>query len=144
MEKVSNRLKTLFFGQIAVAIVLVVVFETGIALPGAWAGNEAREFVLLTAMELLTVALLPLALYLFRLKPVARRLKGDDGHELWRWGLLRLLMIGAPLVVNVLCHELTANASFAYLAIICAIVLCFVYPSKARCQQETAIDSPSS
>lgn len=74
MEKVSSILKKLFYGILAVALLIVVVFETGLLTPGSLGGDKAAEFPILTAMELLTVCLIPFSLYLFRVKSVRQNL----------------------------------------------------------------------
>ena len=78
MEKVSKILKQFFYGILAVALIIVVVFETGILTPGGLGGNKAAEFPVLTAMELLTVCLIPFSLYLFRVKSVRQNLLTAD------------------------------------------------------------------
>lgn len=74
MEKVSSILKKLFYGILAVALLIVVVFETELLTPGSLGGDKAAEFPILTAMELLTVCLIPFSLYLFRVKSVRQNL----------------------------------------------------------------------
>ena len=138
MEKVSKILKQFFYGILAVALIIVVVFETGILTPGGLGGNKAAEFPVLTAMELLTVCLIPFSLYLFRVKSVRQNLLAAPAQSMLTWGFVRMAMLAFLLVVNVVCYYLYMNASFGYMAIIAAISMLFIYPSIGRCKEETS------
>ena len=142
MERVSKSLKSVFFGLIGLGLLMVIVFETGFIIPGGWESDKTAEFPVLTVMELLTVAFIPLALYLFRIPMVHRELMGSPETSLRKWGLVRMLMIGVLMVANTLFYYLFMNASFGYLAIICLITMAFVYPSLQRCKQETTEEEP--
>lgn len=137
MEKVSKYLKTAYFALIVIALLIVIVCETGIFAPGACGADKTTEFPVLTIMELLTVGIIPLSLYLFRIPSVNRALVDSPEESLRKWGLVRILMIGLTMVANTLLYYLFMNASFGYLAIICLITMAFVYPSVQRCKQET-------
>ena len=138
MEKVSRILKKLFYGILAVALLIVVVFETGLLTPGSLGGDKAAEFPILTAMELLTVCLIPFSLYLFRVKSVRQNLLAAPAQSMLTWGFVRMAMLAFLLVVNVVCYYLYMNASFGYMAIIAAISMLFIYPSIGRCKEETS------
>lgn len=138
MEKVSSILKKLFYGILAVALLIVVVFETGLLTPGSLGGDKAAEFPILTAMELLTVCLIPFSLYLFRVKSVRQNLLAAPAQSMLTWGFVRMAMLAFLLVVNVVCYYLYMNASFGYMAIIAAISMLFIYPSIGRCKEETS------
>lgn len=138
MEKVSSILKKLFYGILAVVLLIVVVFETGLLTPGSLGGDKAAEFPILTAMELLTVCLIPFSLYLFRVKSVRQNLLAAPAQSMLTWGFVRMAMLAFLLVVNVVCYYLYMNASFGYMAIIAAISMLFIYPSIGRCKEETS------
>ena len=138
MEKVSSILKKLFYGILAVALLIVVVFETGLLTPGSLGGDKAAEFPILTAMELLTVCLIPFSLYLFRVKSVRQNLLAAPAQSMLTWVFVRMAMLAFLLVVNVVCYYLYMNASFGYMAIIAAISMLFIYPSIGRCKEETS------
>ena len=138
MEKVSSILKKLFYGILAVALLIVIVFETGFLTPGSLGGDKAAEFPILTAMELLTVCLIPFSLYLFRVKSVRQNLLTAPAQSMLTWGFVRMAMLAFLLVVNVVCYYLYMNASFGYMAIIAAISMLFIYPSIGRCKKETS------
>jgi hypothetical protein len=138
MKKVKNTLTVLLWTVLALALIVVVLFETDVLMFGYYAGSgEQAEFLLTTMMELLTLAVIPLALKLFKFPRVHADLVSRKAEALRKWGLLRLLMLLVPLLVNTLLYYAYANVAFGYLAIILVIVLPFVYPSMERCQSET-------
>ncbi len=138
MKKVKNTLTVLLWTVLALALIVVVLFETDVLMFGYYAGSgEQAEFLLTTMMELLTLAVIPLALKLFKFPRVHADLVSRKAEALRKWGLLRLLMLLVPLLVNTLLYYAYANVAFGYMAIILVIVLPFVYPSMERCQSET-------
>ena len=94
MERVSSFLKGMYVILIAIALLMVVVYETGVLTPGACGGDKTAEFPVLTVLELLTVGIIPLALYLFRIPSVNRALMDHPEASMRKWGLVRILMIG--------------------------------------------------
>lgn len=138
MKNVKNTLTVLLWTVLALALIVVVLFETDVLMFGYYAGSgEQAEFLLTTMMELLTLAVIPLSLKLFKFPRVHADLVSRKAEALRKWGLLRLLMLLVPLLVNTLLYYAYANVAFGYMAIILVIVLPFVYPSMERCQSET-------
>jgi hypothetical protein len=141
MEKVSKILKMFFYGILAVAVLIVILYETGLLTSGALGGDKAAEFPVLTTMELLTVCLIPLSLYFFHIKAIRNNLLAVPAQSLLTWGFVRMAMLAFLLVVNTLCYYLYMNPSFGYMAIISAICMLFIYPSVGRCKEETTDDN---
>ena len=138
MKNVKNTLTVLLWTVLALALIVVVLFETDVLMFGYYAGSgEQAEFLLTTMMELLTLAVIPLSLKLFKFPRIHADLVSRKAEALRKWGLLRLLMLLVPLLVNTLLYYAYANVAFGYMAIILVIVLPFVYPSMERCQSET-------
>ena len=139
MKQTRNILCALFWAFLALALFVVVLFESGVLFFGYYAGSgEQAEFLLVTMMELLTLATIPLSLKLFRFKGVRADLLTRKALALQKWGLLRLLMLFIPIFVNTMLYYMYANTTFGYMAIILVIVLPFVYPSMNRCIAETS------
>ncbi len=109
----TTKLKTSYFTLIAIALGMVVCFETDILAEGALFGtSHSVEFLVTTFMELLTIATIPLSLRFVR-------------RDKWR-----ILLIMVPMVVNTLLYYLYMSVPFGYLAIILLIASVFVYPKK--------------
>ena len=131
----------LFVGIIVAALLIVVLFETGVCEDGVLAGeNPQMEFAFLTVMELLTIAMIPLALRLLKFKNIENELRERHLEALKKWGALRLLMLEVLIVLNTLFYYLFLNTSFGYMAIILLICMAFVYPSESRCAAEAFLN----
>lgn len=138
VKNVQRVLLAQFLIYTVLALLIVLLFEADIILPGIIASDQTMQYVLLMLMELLTVVCIPLALKLFSMKSVKRRLVAGGNSPLMLFGTLRLAMLGAPIVVNALLYYLSLSAAFGYLAILGALCLAFVYPSESRCLNEIA------
>ncbi len=139
MDNVVKTLKVYFFAPIILALILVVLYESEIILPGSLKIGTQAWFIILTVMELLTIAVIPAALYLFKNKKVKEALKAEPVAAMKKYGVMRLLMLGLPLVANTDLYYMSMNVAFGYMAIILLLVLPFVYPSKARCEEEGSL-----
>jgi hypothetical protein len=141
MEQVRKLLLTIFVVAVTMALLLVVVFETGLLEPGTAAGDRSVEEVSLTfVVELLTIAVIPVALRLFKFKRVEADLKARHEQALRKWGVLRLSMLESILLANTLLYYVFMNTSFGYLAIIILLCMPFVYPSKEKCMAEAFME----
>ena len=145
-EKVMNatirQLKTLFFAIILLNVVVVILFETGLLPSGSWAHLTQLEFVVLSAMELITLLIIPVALRLFKFQWVHKQLVMPDKRweNLRRFGVLRLTMLLVPMVVCTILYYMFMAVALGYLAIILFLCLFFVYPSVDKCVAETTDD----
>ena len=135
MERTQRFLLQAFSAFLGVSIVLVALFETDLLPCGMMKGIDASgEFVVATAMELVTLCVVPLALRLFRFRCVSKRL--TDARALLCWGFIRMLMLCVPMVVNTLLYYVYMNVAFGYMGIVLLISLAFVWPTKSRCESE--------
>lgn len=143
MEEIKKYLVTEFWCFVSLTLLIVGVFEMGLIDAGGHIGRPEEEFVVSILMELVTICLIPLALYLFRIKAVQRALKPVNKQLSTKarlFGSLRIIMLGAPMVVNTVCYYLYGfNVRFGYLAIILFLASCFIYPSRGKCEKEFGI-----
>lgn len=143
MKQTQKILKYELWACYGLIALMAVLYESGILLEGALTGDEWAGTHLLTQMWMVVIALfgIPIALKLFSLKYVRDQLQADESRAaaaLLRWGTLRLAFIALPMVANMLCYYLFgADVRFFYLAVIDALAVCFIYPTLARCEQET-------
>ena len=127
IKKLQLLLQLVFWVPVAVVLLTVGLGEADILPVGVLAEDKEAEFVLASIMEVLTIVAIPLALKLFKLKPIAARLATTTGVSALRlWGVVRLVS-----------YYLFMWVGFAYLAIILLLSLFFVYPSLSRCYNET-------
>ncbi len=137
MKRTMKVLRVELFASILASLLLVALFEAD-ALPcGVLCGGGNAEFILACIMELLTICLVPLSLWLFKVGRIGRDLRSRRGAALLRWGTIRMMMLCLPMVSNTLLYYLFMNVAFGYMAIIGLISLAFIYPGRARCEAET-------
>lgn len=136
MKRTRKILLLEFWIPIAVCLIVIVLFENELLLPGVKGDNKVLDYYAAIVMELVTICLIPLALRLFKFKKVKKAMIGKSFDGLLRWGSLRLCMLVVPMMVNAVLYYTFMNVAFGYMGIIGLLCLVFVYPSKTRCQSE--------
>lgn len=137
IEKTRKILTAMFVGVVTATLLLVVLFECAVIEEGLLAGTSTTtEFAVTYVLELLTIALLPVALRLFKFRRIEADLQQRHGLALRMWGVLRLSVIELLLVFNTILYYMYLNTSFGYLAIIVVLCMPFVWPSRQRCLAE--------
>ena len=127
--------------QIVMALVIIVLFETGVLPVGVMAADKQSEFVLTALMEILSLGAAFLGLRLFKFQAIHRDLVSRKEPAMWKWGMTRLLILQVPMVINTLLYYIYMNTTFGYLGIILLLCLPFVFPSLSRCLAETTEES---
>ena len=135
MKQTRNFLMTVYIGALVLAGLVLLLYETGVLEQGLSIESKQLEFITLTAMEIMTLAAIYLALRLFKTEKIHQDLL--ERKALKKWGLLRLQLLDVPLIANILFYEWYLNTTFGYMAIILLICQPFVFPSMARCMAET-------
>ena len=141
MKKVSQQLIAFYTAQIALALVIVVLFELDMLPTGIMADDKQTDFLLTATMEIVSLGAAFLGLRLFKFKIVSKSLVEQKEKAMWKWGMTRLLILEAPMVINTLLYYIFMNTTFGYLAIILLLCLPFVYPSLNRCLAETTAEA---
>ena len=137
MKQVSKQLLTFYIAQIVIALVFIVLFETDTLPVGVKADDKQSEFVLTALMEIISLGAAFLGLRLFKFKPIHNDLVNRKATAMWKWGMTRLIILEAPMVINTLLYYIYMNTTFGYLGIILLLCLPFVFPSLSRCEAET-------
>ena len=133
MKKCARKLQAIVYSAIGLSLLMIILFETDILAPGSCGGNLTAEFYTLMAAELITICVVPLALWMFR----AKLISGKE-HSLLRFGILRLSLLVVPMVANTLLYYMFMLPSFGYMAIILFLSIFFVFPSMERCVGDVA------
>lgn len=141
MKKVSQQLIAFYTAQIVLALVIVVLFELDILPTGIMADDKQTDFLLTATMEIVSLGAAFLGLRLFKFEVVSKNLVERKEKAMWKWGMIRLLILEAPMVINTLLYYIFMNTTFGYLAIILLLCLPFVYPSLNRCLAETTAEA---
>lgn len=131
-----HSLMTILCSEIILAFLIIALYETNVILEGGMAGDVNAEFIITMAMELLTIAAIPVALKLFKIKHIEEyiKAKGVSGH--YKMAMTRMHMLTLPMLLNIILYYAYMKVAFAYLAIILAISLIFIIPTKQRCDSE--------
>lgn len=127
---------TTLVSSVVLALLIIAVYESGVLLEGGMTGDANAEFLTMMTMELLTVCAIPVSLRLFRFEAVKRYIatRRERGH--YRMALTRMALLVVPMLVNLMCYYMFVKVAFAYLALILAISLVFIIPTKNRCASE--------
>lgn len=136
MKETRNMLMTILIVAVAVTLGLVALYEADILESGILVENKNSEFLLTALMELVTLGGVFLALRLFKFDMVHKLLMAQKERALKKWGLLRILLLVVPMVVNTLLYYMFMNTTFGYMAIIQLLCLPFVLPTMERCLSE--------
>lgn len=122
----------MLIANVGVAVVIAALYELDILPSGMMAGRPQDEFLSTISMELITIVFIPVALRLFKTKDVEKRLEEGNIKAFRKWGLVRILMITVPLVLNTLLYYSFMNTTFGYMALILLICLPFIYPASRK------------
>lgn len=141
IKMTTRKLQLFFWGNILVALFIVIVNETMLSTEsGLLAGDDAHiEFVLVMIMELLTLAIVPLALRLTKIKRVAQYMEQGLAKYMVV-ALLRNDMLAFPMIINTILYYVYMKPSFGYMAIILLLCMPFIYPSRSRVAVESGND----
>ncbi len=138
MKKISKQLTFVYILLAAIALAIVALYEFGVLESGVLADSKQTEFVALTVMELTSLAAAFIGLRLFKFRMIHNELVTNEEPAMLKWGLLRLLILEVPMVVNTYLYYIYMNTTFGYLAIILLLCLPFVMPTESRCLAETS------
>lgn len=138
MKKISKQLTFVYILLAAIALAIVALYEFGVLESGVLADSKQTEFVALMVMELTSLAAAFIGLRLFRFRMIHNELVTNEEPAMLKWGLLRLLILEVPMVVNTYLYYIYMNTTFGYLAIILLLCLPFVMPTESRCLAETS------
>lgn len=141
MEKTKKLLNIELLITLAVALIIITLFESDILISGAFATEKNIEFIFVGIMEIVTICLIPIALRLFRFSLIHHALTKNTERNYRIWGIVRMTMLCLPLIANTILYYLFMHVAFGYMGIILGLCLFFVYPSKNRCIAETTFDS---
>lgn len=138
MKKVSKQLMAFYLAQIALALVVVVLFELDVLPVGVMADDKQSDFIFTALMEIVSLGAAFLGLRLFKFKAIHDDLVKRQEKAMWKWGMARLIILEAPMVIDTLLYYIYMNTTYGYLAIIMLLTLPFVFPSENRCIAETS------
>ncbi len=138
MRLISKRLTVIYMLLAAMALAVILLYETDMLDAGVMEQHKQSEFFLSALMIIVSLGAAFLGLRLFKFKAVHSDLVSREEPAMWKWGVIRLLILEVPMVVDTLLYYWYMNTSFGYLAVILLLCLPFVFPSLNRCLSETS------
>ena len=141
MKKVRNILLTTYLLGLFLAAAIYVIMEFMDLGFDVSAGKlpDRENFVFSTVMILITLAIIPTALRLFKFRCVARNFEDDAIAALQKWGSIRIVMLAGVLLINLIMYYFFGHEPvYGYLAIMVLISMVFIFPSMRRCYAETS------
>lgn len=138
MKSISKRLVVIYMSLAAIALAIIILYETDILEAGVMEEQKQLEFILTAMMELISLGAAFMGLRLFKFKTVHNDLVNRQETAMWKWGVIRLLILEVPMVINTLLYYIFMNTTFGYLAVMLLLCLPFVFPSVNRCLAETS------
>ena len=145
MKKTHDMLIVLFWSQLIVPAIIYVCCEyLNVDLAFLAGTSENGRYVVSTVMILATLALLPLALRLFKFQRIHNDLIERRADALHKWGIIRLIILGDLLLINTLLYYAYGfESAFGYLAVVTLLAMPFVYPTMERCYAEVEDEKTS-
>lgn len=138
MKSISKRLVVIYMSLAAIALAIIILYETDILEAGVMEEQKQLEFILTAMMELISLGAAFMGLRLFKFKTVHNDLVNRQEPAMWKWGVIRLLILEVPMVIDTLLYYIFMNTTFGYLAVMLLLCLPFVFPSVNRCLAETS------
>ena len=124
-----KTLRALYCVVLLTAACIAIIFETGLCSEGNLATNEVLNYWLSLGGVAMTIILLPLALRLMKFGHVKKSIaKSEENYMLW--SVIRIVMLGIPLLYNLLCYYATGcEPTFIYMALMAVVCFLFIWPS---------------
>ena len=96
-------------------------------------------FICQIVFQIGTLALIPLALRLFKFRKIHDEIinDGTPNHaKLLVYGMLRMDMLHFPMIINILLYYFFMEPGFGYMAIVLFLSSLFIVPTLKRCEAE--------
>lgn len=140
MKKTSNLLMMIFATFLLVAGGIYLIGDFCQFDMSVWEdASKGSRFFVSTLMILLTIAIVPLSLRLFKFERVRQDIICRREKALKWWGILRIFCLGGLLVLNTfLYYGFGFESTYGYLAVVVLLCMPFIIPTLSRCVSETS------
>ena len=140
MKQTQRALMAVYLGMMSFAIIWVGLCElTTPNFIGLWQSQTEMLFICQIIFQLGTLALIPLALRLFKFRKIHEELINDttpNHAKLLVYGMLRMDMLHFPMVINLMLYYFFMVPGFGYMAIVLFLSSLFIVPTMKRCEAE--------
>ena len=90
MRSISKKLTVIYMSLAALALEVILLYETDVLTAGVLEEQKQSEFILTALMELISLGAAFLGLRLFKFKAVHNDLVSREEAAMWKWGVIRL------------------------------------------------------
>ena len=85
MKSISKRLVVIYISLVAIALAIIILYETDILEAGVMEEQKQLEFILTAMMELISLGAAFMGLRLFKFKTVHNDLVNRQEPAMWKW-----------------------------------------------------------
>lgn len=135
IDKLMKTLKVEFFATWLVAAVMAVLGETDVIPNGLVGPNTTGEFKINTAVIMLTVVGVPLALKLFSLNTTKalRRMDNDEALSSYHvWSVVRMAILALDIALGLAAYYVTLNVTGLFCALVALATTLYCWPSSDK------------
>ena len=140
LKQTQRALMVVYIGMMSFAIIWVGLCElTTPNFIGLLQKETEMFFICKTVLVISTLALIPLALRLFKFRKIHEELINDttpNHAKLLVYGMLRMDMLHFPMIINILLYYFFMEPGFGYMAIVLFLSSLFIVPTMKRCEAE--------
>lgn len=140
LKQTQRALMAVYIGMMSFAIIWVGLCElTTPNFIGLLQKETEMFFICKTVLVISTLALIPLALRLFKFRKIHEELINDttpNHAKLLVYGMLRMDMLHFPMIINILLYYFFMEPGFGYMAIVMFLSSLFIVPTMKRCEAE--------
>lgn len=140
LKQTQRALMAVYIGMMSFAIIWVGLCElTTPNFIGLLQKETEILFICQIVFQIGTLALVPLALRLFKFRKIHDEIINDEtpNHaKLLVYGMLRMDMLHLPMIINLVLYYFFMVPGFGYMAIVLFLSSLFIVPTMKRCEAE--------
>ena len=130
------RLRLFYIFVLAIAALLALAYESGLATVGALDIPAQMHFVFEIVAVCITLLIIPFSLKLLTIRNIRQRIiRSKRQYE--QWSMVRIALLATPLHLNLSQYYLLdLDTTCGYLALMTAVTFLFIWPSRERMEDE--------
>lgn len=140
LKQTQHALMAVYIGMMTLALAWVAICEfQAPVFVGQWQNETEMLFICQIVFQIGTLALVPLALRLFKFRKIHDEIINDEtpNHaKLLVYGMLRMDMLHLPMIINLVLYYFFMVPGFGYMAIVLFLSSLFIVPTLKRCEAE--------
>ncbi|BEG98812.1 hypothetical protein [Bacteroides sedimenti] len=134
-----KKLRIQYGLYLVIAVLIMVLYQTGVILEGAYAYDDTMRYALETTGIIATMALVPVSLKLFSIKLVKRIQSAPLEEALkryMRWSTVRLMLLALATYLNIMIFYMVLSNVGGLCALIGVTASLFCLPGEKRMREE--------